>query len=146
MDLLKVIVLALLLVGCSPSQRAKRHMDKAERICPECFTSDTILIEIPGREIAAEIALLPGETRTIQRDGISLTVRGKRSKDTIPPLKVDCVCDTIYKEVVIPKMIVQTEKREKGFFEKAQDLLFWVLILVLALVLLPRILDAVMKK
>lgn len=135
-----------LLLGCYPSKRAQRHIDKAERICPDCFSTDTVLIEIPGREIATEITLMPGEIRTIERDGITLTVQNNSLKDTIPPLKIDCVCDTVYKTVTVPKIITKTETREKGFFEKAQDFLFWVFVALLALMLLPRILDLIAKR
>jgi len=144
--LLITALCGFLLLGCDPSRRAQRHIDKAERICPDCFSTDTILIEIPGREIATEISLMPGELRTIQRKGITLTVQNNSLKDTIPPLKIDCVCDTVYQTVTVPKIVTKTEPREKGFFEKAQDFLFWVFMALLALMLLPRILDLIAKR
>ena len=135
-----------LLLGCDLSKRAQKHIDKAERICPDCFTSDTILIEIPGREIATKIGLMPGEVRTIQNEGITLRIVNNSLKDTIPPLKIECICDTVYKEVIVPKIITETREREKGFFEKAQDFLFWVFMALLALIVLPRILDLINRK
>jgi hypothetical protein len=135
-----------LLLGCDLSKRAQKHIDKAERICPDCFTSDTILIEVPGREISTKISLMPGEIRTIQNEGITLRIVNNSLKDTIPPLKIECICDTVYKEVIVPKIITETREREKGFFEKAQDFLFWVFMALLALIVLPRILDLINRK
>lgn len=144
--LLMTALCGFLLFGCDVSRRAQKHIDKAERICPDCFTSDTIVIEVPGREIATEVSLMPGEIRTIQNEGITLTIENNSLKDTIPPLKIECVCDTVYKEVIVPKIITQTREREKGFFEKAQDFLFWVFVALLSLVVLPRILDLIKQK
>ena len=72
---LAAFILLLAVLGCSPQKRAAKHIKKAEQLCPECFTDDTIIIQIPGREISTEININPGETRTIEKEGISLTVR-----------------------------------------------------------------------
>jgi len=135
-----------LLLGCDLSKRAQKHIDKAERICPDCFTSDTILIEVPGREISTKISLMPGEVRTIQNEGITLRIVNNSLKDTIPPLEIECICDTVYKEVIVPKIITKTAPREENLFDKIQNLLFWVFGALLLIIVLPRILDVINNK
>lgn len=144
---LATFIVLLAVLGCSPQKRAAKHITKAEKLCPECFTDDTIIIQIPGREISTQISLQPGETRTIERDGISLSVKAVNPLDSLPPIYIDCICDTIYKEIITP--VITPPKlipREKNFFEQAQDFLFWVFMALLALILLPKILDLIYNK
>lgn len=137
----------LILISCSPQKRALRHIKKAESLCPECFVNDTFVLEVPGREISESISLLPGEIRTIERDGMTLSVRAVDPMAVVPELIIECVTDTVFvtkavEKITPPKIVA----REKSFFEKAQDFLFWVFIAIIGIILLPRILDAVAKK
>lgn len=130
---LSTLMLSLVLVGCSAEKRAMRHMKKAERLCSECFTEDTMLIYVPAEEINTEVHLQKGEIRTIQQGRLTLTIQTKYKHDSLPPIIVEARCDTFVKEVTVPVFQNKYIEREPTFWDRVEDILMIILIIVIAI-------------
>lgn len=149
--LLATFILSMVLVGCSPQKRAQNLLKRAERICPECNVTDTVIIE--GRDVAFETPISLREPTVLSADGITLTVHPPsgyelgnevRVKPDIWRYNVRVDTDTVYVDRFIP--CPDSGKKKKGIWDRVEEWLIYAGILITALFLLRMFLDKAFSK
>lgn len=92
----------LILAGsCSPQKRAQRHLRRALALDPSIRVTDTVKVEVPGRSIKTETILSRREVKTIEKDGMELTLELIRCTDSVAYVYVNCETktDTVYRTI-----------------------------------------------
>lgn len=77
-----VLVLLTVFNACNPARRASKLVKRAERICPECEFTDTVIVR--GRDVDFLYPISLREPTVLERNGVTLTVYPPAALPTNP--------------------------------------------------------------
>ena len=137
---LSVVVIALMLGGCSASWHLKRAIAKNPTIAADTIVRVDTTIVTNERRITDTLVVNDTIVREIESNGARATIQ--RIHDTI---RVDIVCppDTIRvtAEVPVERIIYKEKKKKRSWLDKV-----WSISLIVLLISLATILRQILKK
>lgn len=137
---LSVVVIALMLGGCSASWHLKRAIAKDPTIAADTIVRVDTTIVTNERRITDTLVVNDTIVREIESNGARATIQ--RIHDTI---RVDIVCppDTIRvtAEVPVERIIYKEKKKKRSWLDKV-----WSISLIVLLISLATILRQILKK
>jgi len=137
---LSVVVIALMLGGCSASWHLKRAIAKDPTIASDTIVRVDTTIVTNERRITDTLVINDTIVREIESNGARATIQ--RIHDTI---RVDIVCppDTIRvtAEVPVERIIYKEKKKKRSWLDKV-----WSISLIVLLISLATILRQILKK
>tara|TARA_Y100000310_G_scaffold299835_1_gene335017 strand:+ start:1038 stop:1487 length:450 start_codon:yes stop_codon:yes gene_type:complete len=134
---IKIILLSLLIIGCSPQKRLNRLIKKHPELTEldTIIVRDTVVVQNYDTTINT-IIKLHDTTTVINNERLVLKYFYDTLRETIFH-EVDCLGDTVYTEKLIT--VERAVFRELSWWEKYKDLIYILAVLLLGLVLFKKV-------
>ena len=134
---IQIILVSLLIIGCSPQKRLNRLITKYPQLTEidTIIVRDTVVVENYNYDTTT-IIRLHDTTTVVNNERVILKYFYDTLRETIYH-DVDCIGDTVYTEKLIT--VEKAVFKELSWWEKYKDLIYILAVLLLGLVILKKI-------
>ena len=134
---IQVILVSLLIIGCSPQKRLNRLITKYPQLTQTdtIIVRDTVVVENYNYDTTT-IIRLHDTTMVVNNERVVLKYFYDTLRETIYH-DIDCIGDTVYTEKLIT--VEKAVFKELSWWEKYKDLIYILAVLLLGLVILKKI-------
>ena len=134
---IQIILVSLLIIGCSPQKRLNRLITKYPQLTEldTIIVRDTIVVENYNYDTTT-IIRLHDTTTVVNNERLILKYFYDTLRETIYH-EIDCIGDTVYTEKLIT--VEKAVFKELSWWEKYKDLIYILAVLLLGLVILKKI-------
>ena len=134
---IQIILISLLIIGCSPQKRLNRLITKFPQLTEldTIIVRDTVVVENYNYDTTT-IIRLHDTTMVVNNERVVLKYFYDTLRETIYH-DIDCIGDTVYTEKLIT--VQKAVFKELSWWEKYKDLIYILAVLLLGLVILKKI-------
>ena len=134
---IQIILISLLIIGCSPQKRLNRLITKFPQLTEidTIIVRDTVVVENYNYDTTT-IIRLHDTTTVVNNERLVLKYFYDTLRETIYH-EVDCIGDTVYTEKLIT--VEKAVFKELSWWEKYKDLIYILAVLLLGLVIFKKI-------
>tara|TARA_Y100000034_G_scaffold71221_1_gene85908 strand:+ start:146 stop:595 length:450 start_codon:yes stop_codon:yes gene_type:complete len=134
---IQIILISLLIIGCSPQKRLNRLITKFPQLTEidTIIVRDTVIVENYNYDTTT-IIRLHDTTTVVNNERVVLKYFYDTLRETIYH-DIDCIGDTVYTEKLIT--VEKAVFKELSWWEKYKDLIYILAVLLLGLVILKKL-------
>jgi len=134
---IQIILVSLLIIGCSPQKRLNRLITKFPQLTETdtIIVRDTVVVESYNYDTTT-IIRLHDTTVVVNNERVVLKYFYDTLRETIYH-DIDCIGDTVYTEKLIT--VEKAVFKELSWWEKYKDLIYILAVLLLGLVILKKL-------
>ena len=134
---IQIILVSLLIIGCSPQKRLNRLITKYPQLTEldTIIVRDTVVVENYNYDTTT-IIRLHDTTMVVNNERVVLKYFYDTLRETIYH-DIDCIGDTVYTEKLIT--VQKAVFKELSWWEKYKDLIYILAVLLLGLVILKKL-------
>ena len=134
---IQIILISLLIIGCSPQKRLNRLITKFPQLTETdtIIVRDTVVVENYNYDTTT-IIRLHDTTVVVNNERVVLKYFYDTLRETIYH-DIDCIGDTVYTEKLIT--VEKAVFKELSWWEKYKDLIYILAVLLLGLVILKKL-------